>query len=99
SAAVEGLLAEVLHPERGIVRAAADLLRQSGVDHLADEDRMVAALHRVHQLALDERRRRSEQRRLRRARAEDLAVQPVAFAMDRLEECERRRLLPFAENV
>src|SRR6266508_5154324 len=63
SAAVEDLVAELLQPERGVVRAALGRLREPDVDHAADEHRVIALLHSLLQRALDVCRRVGEDRR------------------------------------
>src|SRR6185503_17171149 len=45
-AAVEDLVAELLEPQRGLVRAAGGRRPHAGLDDLAHEDRVVALLHR-----------------------------------------------------
>src|SRR5512139_758851 len=99
STAVEGLLAEVFEPQRRVVGPAADLGGDAGVDHLADEDRVVAHLDRARQPALDEGRHRGQDRRAGAAAAIGLAVDAIAVAHRGLEEGEGGGLLAFAEHV
>jgi hypothetical protein len=53
SAAVVSLLAKLLEPQNGVIEAAFRLLSDSGIDDLADHDRVIAALDRIDQLAFD----------------------------------------------
>src|SRR5919106_2615338 len=58
--AVVDLVARVLQPQRRVVGAALRLLRETGVDHAADEHRVVAFFHRRFERALDVGRRAPE---------------------------------------
>ena len=60
---------------------------------------MIALLDGGLQAALDERRRIGQDRRAGGTRAEGLAGDPVALLLGRLEERERHRPLPLAEDV
>ncbi len=60
--AVEDLVAEVLQPQGGVVGPALGRLREPGLDDLADEDGVIAHLHRRLQRALDVGRRVGEDR-------------------------------------
>src|ERR1051325_11099198 len=89
STAIEHLVAEVLQPQRGVVRASVRAFRRAGLDHASDEDRVIAFLDRRLQPALDECGRVGEDWRARRARAKRLTRDRVAFQLRRLEERER----------
>src|SRR5262245_38671006 len=74
SAAVEDVVAEVLHLEDRGVRAPDDRLAQVGLDDLADDDVMVALLDDAGHPALDRRRGGIEDRRPGRALVNGLAA-------------------------
>src|SRR5262245_9914882 len=93
SAAVESLLAQVLQPQRRVIRATVGLLGDARVGHLADHDRMIAALDHVDELAFDVRRRLLEDGCAAGAATERLTRDGVAVTRCRLEEGEGEPLL------
>src|SRR5690348_3684052 len=99
SAAVENVVAEILHlQDRGIGPAGQRRL-EMGVDHFADHDVMVALLDDRGDAAFDRARRLGENWRAGRALAVRLATE-LAFAdHGRLEEAEGHALVVLAEHV
>src|SRR4029453_14854963 len=92
-ATIEDLVAKVLEPERGVVRASFGGLGDTRVDDLADEDRVVAHLHRRLERALDVGRSVGEDGRARRARPVRLAGDGLVLFLGWLEERVGHRLL------
>ena len=55
-AAVKNFVAQIFESQRRIVRASGRLYGDPGIFDLTDENRMIALLDGLHQLAFDERR-------------------------------------------
>src|SRR5260221_14207982 len=99
SAAVEHVVAEVLHFEDRGVGAAFDRLWQMRLGDLGDDDVVVALLDDAGYLAFDRGQRGIEDRRAVGGLADRLARQLAALELGRLEEGEGERLVLLAEHV
>jgi len=99
SAAVEDVVAEVLHFEDGGVGAAGDRVRQVRLGDLADDDVVVALLDDARHLAFDRGERGVEDRCAVAALVEGLAGELAAFERGRLEEGEGEALVLLAQHV
>src|SRR4051795_11647847 len=86
SAALEHVVAEVLHFEDRDIGAALDRLRQMRLGDLADDNVVVALFDDAGHLALDRGEGGVEDRRAVRALVDRLPGQLAAFELCRLEE-------------
>src|SRR5262249_52715547 len=98
-AAVEDVVAEILHLEDGGVGTSGRGLVEMRLDHLADHDVMVALLDDAGDAALHGARCLDQQRRAGRALAIGLPAQLAILDVDRPEEGEGEALLLLAQHV
>ena len=96
---VEDVVAKLGHRQDGFVGAAFGVFFDIGVDHLADDDVVVAALDDLDDPTLDRGDGVVEDRCAGRAGAVGLAADPLALFLDRLEEGEGGRFLATTEDV
>src|SRR5262249_17826145 len=99
SAAVEDVIAELLHLEDRGVGAPGDWLSDMRVDDLANDDVVVTLFDDAGDPALDRGRCRIEDRCPGRALVDGLAGELAVFELGRLEEGECDPLTVLAEHV
>src|SRR5204863_3268766 len=96
SAAVEHVVAEILHLEDRGIGPTLDALRQMRLGDFADHDMMIALLDDAGDLALDRGQRRVEDRRAVAALVDRLAAQLAVGHLRRLEEGDGEALVLLA---
>src|SRR5215831_2157915 len=84
--AVENLITEVFQGKRCIIGSPARLSFDTGILHLAHEDRVVALFYGVNQFALNKCRRTVENRRPQTTFVKGFPTDGIAFPFQGLEE-------------
>src|SRR5690606_33794007 len=99
SAAVKDLLAKVLHLEHGFVGPSLDRPGKGGVDHLGDEDVMIALLDDLDHRKIERRGGAVEDRGAAATVMDGFARELSVLGGDRLEEGEGGSALALAQQA